>query len=362
MTEDLALLALHLIPNLGPVRIRRLRDHFGSATSALGAPVAELSRLQGISTELSLSIRNASDGDQASRELGQLLFLGGWLLSDESPLYPKALKQLHNAPVLLQALGTILEGDRHAIGIVGSRQSTFYGSEFAKRFSYRLASHGLTIVSGLARGIDTAAHQGALAAKGRTIAVIGSGLGYLYPPENKILAERIAQNGAVLSEFPFDYPPNPQTFPYRNRIVAGWCTDLLVVEAGEKSGALITANMALEQGRQVYAIPGPIDRPSSAGTNRLIQQGAKLVTCAEDILDELQELIPRTQNGSVPLAPVALPSEECLLLEVLSTGEKAIDDLVDVTGMSASQVSSALLSLELKRRVKPLPGQWWTRA
>ena len=362
MTEDIALLALHLVPNLGPVRIRRLRDHFGSATSVLRATVPELSRLQGISTELGISIKNASSGEQAEREMGQLAFAGGWLLSDENLLYPTALRQLHNAPVLLQVLGTLQESDWNSIGIVGARQSTFYGGEYAKRFSYRLASHGLTIVSGLARGIDTAAHHGALAARGRTIAVIGSGLGYLYPPENKILADRITQNGAVMSEFPFESPPNPQTFPYRNRIVAGWSTDLLVVEAGAKSGALITANLALEQGRQVYAIPGQLDRPSSAGTNRLIQQGAKLVTCAEDILDEMQELFPRTRNGSTPIPALLLPPEECLLLEVLSTGEKAIDDLVDVTGMSAAKVSSTLLSLEMKRRVKPLPGQWWTRA
>ncbi len=362
MNEDLALLALHLIPNLGPVRIRRLREHFGSAESALRASSAELSRLQGISNELAISIRNASSGEQAEREMGQLSYLGGWLLTDENPLYPQALRQLHNAPVLLQALGTVLEGDRHAIGIVGSRQSTFYGSECAKRFSYRLSTAGLTVISGLARGIDTAAHQGSLAAKGRTIAVIGSGLGQLYPPENATLAVRIAQQGAVLSEFPFDSPPNPQTFPYRNRIVAGWSADLLVVEAGEKSGALITANLALEQGRQVYAIPGPIDRASSAGTNRLIQQGAKLVTCAEDILDELQELFPHAGTHGASVAATMLPPEECLLLEALAAGEKAVDDLVDVTGLSAAQVSSALLSLELKRRVKPLAGQWWVRA
>lgn len=362
MNEDLALLALHLVPNLGPVRIRRLRDHFGSASSALRATVPELAHLQGISTELAISIKNASNGDQAERELGQLSFLGGWLLSDENPLYPTALRQLHNAPVLMQALGSLLESDRHSIGVVGSRQSTFYGTEYAKRFSYRLASHGLTIISGLARGIDTAAHQGALAAQGRTVAVIGSGLGYMYPPENKVLAERIAQNGAVLSEFPFESPPNPQTFPYRNRIVAGWSTDLLVVEAGEKSGALITANLALEQGRQVYAIPGQIDRPTSAGTNRLIQQGAKLVTCAEDILDEMQELLRPSTNGSSKLPPLLMAPEESLLLEALATGEKAIDDLVDVTGLSASKVSSTLLSLEMKRRVRPLPGQWWCRA
>jgi len=362
MNEDLALLALHLVPNLGPVRIRRLREHFGSAASTLQAGTSEIARLQGISNELALSIRSAAQSDRAERELGQLELSRGWLLTDENPLYPNALRQLHNAPVLLQVRGTLQESDRHAIGIVGSRQSTHYGSECAQRFSYRLASHGLAVISGLARGIDTAAHKGALAAKGRTIAVIGSGLGHLYPPENETLAERIVENGAVLSEFPFDYPPNPQTFPFRNRIVAGWSSDLLVIEAGEKSGALITANLALEQGRQVFSVPGPIDRPSSAGTNRLIQQGAKLVTCAEDILEELQQLFPSGNHSGNSLPPVALPPEECLLLEALSTGEKALDDLVDVTGMSAAQISGALLSLELKRRVKPLPGQWWVRA
>ena len=364
MTEDTALLTLHLAPNLGPIRIRRLKEHFGSANAVLSASLAELRRVQGISQEMAVGIRITTEANSAEREQTKLECAGGWLLTEENPLYPESLRQLHNAPVLLQVLGTILDADRHAIGIVGSRQSTFYGSECAKRFSYRLASAGLTIISGLARGIDTAAHQGALAAKGRTIAVIGSGLGQLYPPENSILAERIAQHGAVISEFPYDYPPNPQTFPYRNRIVAGWSADLLVVEAGSKSGALITANLALEQGRQVYAIPGPIDRDASAGTNRLIQQGAKLVSCAEDILDELQQLFPTRRNeAQVPQEqiPVKIPPEEHLLLEALGAGEKAVDDLVDLTGLSASKVSSALLSLEMKHRVRPLPGQWYIR-
>jgi len=364
MTEDTALLSLHLVPNLGPVRIRRLKEHFGSAGAVLSASLAELRRVQGISQEMAVSIRITAEASSAEREQTKLECAGGWLLTEENPLYPESLRQLHNAPVLLQVLGNILDSDRHAIGIVGSRQSTFYGSECAKRFSYRLASAGLTIISGLARGIDTAAHQGALAAKGRTIAVIGSGLGQLYPPENSILAERIAQHGAVISEFPYDYPPNPQTFPYRNRIVAGWSSDLLVVEAGAKSGALITANLALEQGRQVYAIPGPIDREASAGTNRLIQQGAKLVACAEDILDELQQLFPtRGSETQAPREqiPVKIPPEEHLLLEALGAGEKAVDDLVDLTGLSASKVSAALLSLEMKHRVRPLPGQWYVR-
>jgi DNA processing protein len=228
--------------------------------------------------------------------------------------------------------------------------------ECARQFSYKLATAGLTIVSGLARGIDTAAHQGALAAKGRTIAVIGSGLGQMYPPENKALAERIVDQGAILSEFPFGSPPNPQTFPYRNRVVAGWSSELLVVEAGPKSGALITANLAMESGRQVYVVPGPINVEGSAGSNRLIQQGAKLVTCAEDILEEMQQLFhspTQTDNSN-------LSDDERLLLHALAT-EQTIDDLVEQTGLAAAKVCSGVLSLELKQRVKPLPGQRYMR-
>jgi DNA processing protein len=288
---------------------------------------------------------------------------GGWLLTHTHPSYPKALLQLHNAPVLLEVVGTLTDADHYAISIVGSRHCSFYGVETTKRLSFRLAAAGLTIVSGLARGIDTAAHQAAIAAKGRTIAVIGSGIGQLYPPENQVLAQRITQQGAILSEFPFDSPPNPQTFPYRNRIVAGWSMDLLVVEAGERSGALITANLATDQGRQVYAVPGPIDRDSSAGANRLIQRGAKLVTCAEDILDELQELFRHSGQGSnghnSPALP--LPPEETLLLEALATGERSLEELISNSGLSPAQTVASLLSLELKQRVKPMPGQWFRR-
>jgi DNA processing protein len=363
MNEDIALLALHLVPNLGPVKIRRLLAEIGTAEKILNASSAQLRRVTGISTELDIGIRSASSNDIAQRELDRLESHGGWLLTHTHPLYPSALLQLHNAPVLLEVLGTLTEADRHAISIVGSRHCSFYGLEATKHFSFRLASAGLTIISGLARGIDTAAHQAALAAKGRTIAIIGSGIGHLYPPENQALAQRIAKQGAILSEFPFDSPPNPQTFPYRNRIVAGWCMDLMVVEAGEKSGALITANLATDQGRQVYAIPGPIDRGSSVGTNRLIQQGAKLVTCAEDILEELQELFRHTDNacraGGYPALP--LPPEEIILLEALATGERSLEELITNTGLSPSQTMASLLSLELKQRVRPMPGQWFVR-
>lgn len=364
MNEEDALLALHLVPNLGPVRIRNLIAQFGSATQALHREEDNLQRIPGIGPEVARGITHAAQNGEWEAERRRMLSIGAWILTDQNPLYPRVLKQLPNAPILLQVLGTISGTDQQAIGIVGSRQCTFYGTECAKRFGYQLAYGGLSVVSGLARGIDTAAHLGALAAHGRTIAVIGSGLGELYPPENRLLAERIAKQGAVVSEFPMGFPPTPQTFPYRNRVVAGWCKGLLVVEAGIKSGALITANLAMEQGRQVYAIPGPIDRASSAGTNRLIQQGAKLVTGTEDILEDLQELFPNLRNGSRASNenPETLPSpQEALLLDALQGTDRGIDELVECTGLAAAQVGAALLSLELKRQVKSLPGQWYRR-
>ncbi|NBV32216.1 MAG: DNA-processing protein DprA [Proteobacteria bacterium] len=339
MQDDLDLLSLHLVSNLGPIRIRRLLSRFGSAAEVLKAPLSDLVRLQGISRELAQAIHTAAQNGEAQRERAQLEAMKGWLLTHDNPLYPIALKQISNAPILLEGIGQLKESDRHAIGIVGSRHTTFYGLECARQFSYKLATAGLTIVSGLARGIDTAAHQGALAAKGRTIAVIGSGLGQMYPPENKALAERIVDQGAILSEFPFGSPPNPQTFPYR-----------------PKSGALITANLAMESGRQVYVVPGPINVEGSAGSNRLIQQGAKLVTCTEDILEEMQQLFhspTQTDNSN-------LSDDERLLLHALAT-EQTIDDLVEQTGLAAAKVCSGVLSLELKQRVKPLPGQRYTR-
>jgi DNA processing protein len=234
--------------------------------------------------------------------------------------------------------------------------------ECAKKLSYQLAYAGLTVVSGLARGIDTAAHQGALAANGRTVAVIGSGLMELYPPENAGLAEKIAQSGAVVSEFPMTFPPSPQTFPYRNRIVAGWGSGLLIVEAGLKSGALITASQAIEHGRLVYAVPGQIDRPTAAGSNRLIQQGAKLVSSANDILDDLNSLFP-AMAAAQPISNRAetLSADEKTVLALVDLSETSMDDIVGKSGLPTSKVSSTLLALEMKRLVKKLPGQLFVK-
>jgi DNA processing protein len=305
--------------------------------------------------------------------LKRIADFGAHVITASSPEYPAPLRTIHNPPVVLYVWGDVRAADANAIGIVGSRNVTHYGTETAKKLSYQLAFAGYAIVSGLARGIDTAAHQGALAAKGRTIAVIGSGLSQLYPPENHGLAEKIAESGAVVSEYPMERPADRQTFPYRNRIVAGWGRGLLVVEAGLNSGALITANQAVEQGRTVFAVPGQIDRPTSAGTNRLIQQGARLVTSADDILDEFGTLIPRISTAdpatkdaragtAVPSPAPALSHDETLLVTALEVGELTLDELSAATRLPGPKVSSTLLGLEMKRLVRALPGHRYVRA
>jgi DNA processing protein len=301
------------------------------------------------------------------------------LLTLDDPRYPAALRQIHDPPFLLYLKGTITPADAAAVGVVGSRRMTHYGREQARKFSFQLARAGFTIVSGLARGIDTAAHEAALAAGGRTIAVLGSGIGNVYPPDNQALADRITGSGAVLSEFPVLYVPDKQSFPLRNRIVAGLSSGLLVVEAPARSGSLITANQALEQGRTVFAIPGPIDRPSSEGCHRLIQQGATLVCTPDDVIDELgleinalpldftesvSKSIPH-QSPKEPAPPtriVDLSELERRLLSELALGEATIDSLSAATQVPAGRISAALLQLEMKRLVRQLPGKYFSKA
>src|ERR1700739_2008550 len=292
-------------------------------------------------------------------ELKRIKDFGATVITQASPQYPKSLREIHSPPIVLYVWGEILERDHHAIGIIGARRTTHYGSESAKKLAYQLAYAGLTVISGLARGIDTAAHQGALAAKGRTIAVIGAGLAKLYPPENAALAEKIRSgNGAVVSEFSMEIEPDRQTFPMRNRIISGWSHGVLVVEAGLNSGALITAAQALEQGRSVYAVPGHINAPSAMGSNRLIQQGAKLVMDASDILDDLQILLPA--GRPLPQAAVRelppLSDEEQRVYDSIDAAETPIDRIAARCDLPSATVSSTLLRLELKHLVKQLPG------
>ncbi|HYR57086.1 MAG TPA: DNA-processing protein DprA [Chthoniobacteraceae bacterium] len=364
MTETEACIALNMVQNLGPVRLRKLLEVFETPERVLLARGAELRAVDGIGGELANAIACWEQHVDLAAELKRIEEFGARVVTQAAPEYPRELRQIYNPPIVLYVWGTLTERDHRAISIVGSRKTSHYGTESSKRLAYQLAYAGLTVVSGLARGIDTAAHQGALAAQGRTVAVIGSGLMDLYPPENRGLAEKIVQSGAVVSEFPMTFPPDRQTFPYRNRIVAGWGAGLLVVEAGASSGALITAAQALEHGRLVYAVPGQIDRPTSMGSNRLIQQGAKLVLSANDILDDLSMLFPQAlaakSAGENSAAP-ALSEEEEKVLSATDTTETALDHIIAASGLPAARVSATLLTLEMKRRVKQLPGQQFVR-
>jgi DNA processing protein len=250
--------------------------------------------------------------------------------------------------------------------IVGSRQTTHYGIETARKLAYQLAYTGVTVVSGGARGIDTAAHQGALSAKGRTIAVLGTGINLVFPPENAELFQRISENGAVITQFPFNRPADKQSFPIRNRIVAGMTLGTVVVEANSTSGALITANMAVEAGRQIFAVPGRIDSPRSKGCHDLIKKGAKLCEGVEDILSEFEYLFPTSNRPPSPGATGVLPAlelgeNEKLVYDALGDGEFSTDDVIRKCGLPSSAVSVALFSLEMKRAVRQLPGKMFVR-
>ena len=360
MTEREAYLAFNLLPGIGPVRVQRLLDVFGAPEAVLTAGRDRLQAVQGIGRELAGKIANWESTIDLAREKRRIREEGLKLVIPSDDHYPANLKNTHDPPLALYVKGGLIPADRHAVAIVGSRRTTNYGIECARRFGFQLAHAGLTVVSGLARGIDTAAHEGALAAHGRTVAVIGCGLGDIYPPENKVLADRIAENGAVVSEFPIDFPGDKQSFPLRNRIVAGWGFGVLVVEAPSRSGALITANQAIEIGRSVYAVPGPIDRPTSQGSNRLIQDGAKLVTCVEDILSETGELFPSTpEPGELHKTRpnVELSEDELKIYDLLGSDEMQIDQIISQTGLSAPLVSTTLMKLEMKKLVKQLSGK-----
>src|ERR1043166_4770600 len=364
MNSTEACIALNMLPTVGPVRLRKLLEVFERPERVLAAKRDELRRVEGIGREVADQISKWQSIVDLAAELERVRELGVSVITQESPAYPKPLREIHAPPIVLYVWGELQERDHHAIGIIGARRTTHYGTESAKKLAYQLAYAGLTVISGLARGIDTAAHQGALAAKGRTIAVIGSGLSRLYPPENRALAEKIRNgHGAIVSEFPMDTEPDRQTFPMRNRIISGGSHGILVVEAGLHSGALITASQALEQGRSVYAVPGHINTPSAQGSNRLIQQGAKLVMDVNDLLDDLQILLPETKPS--PAAAVrALPlltADERRVYDAIETTETSIDAIATKSELPSGTVSSTLLRLELKRLVKQLPGKYFVK-
>jgi len=361
LNEREAYVALNLMADIGPVGVRSLVTALGSPQAIFTAMKAEFLRAEGIGPAQADKIIAQRDSLQPDEEIKRAERLGAQILTPVDDAYPKPLLQIHDPPLALYVFGTLEPGDKRAIGVVGSRHTTLYGRECSEKLSYQLVQSGFVVVSGLARGIDTAAHRGALKGGGRTLAVLGGALDCLYPPENADLAREIAQHGAVLSEFPLGRKPDKTTFPMRNRIISGLSMGILVVEAGLGSGALITVDQALDQGRTVFAVPGRIDSPSSKGTHQLIRNGARLVENVDDILDEFEFLIPpgprnRDTAATESKRPPLLPEEE-RIVHALEDGEQDLDTLTRATGLSPARVSALLIGLEMKRMVRMQPGR-----
>jgi DNA processing protein len=355
-----------MIEHVGPIRVKQLLDHFGDAPSILSASKQELLRVQGIGEETAEAISCWESTIDLSGELKRIGQFGCHVLIQTDSAYPEWLRHIYDPPVVLYVKGELLPKDKNAVAMVGSRMTTHYGIEVARKLAYQLAYLGVVVVSGGARGIDTAAHQGALTAKGRTVAVLGTGINLVVPPENAVLYERIASNGAVITQFPFNRNGDRQTFPIRNRIVAGMTLGTVVVEANLTSGALITANLAVEYGRQLFAVPGRIDSPRSKGCHELIKKGAKLCESAEDILSEFEYLFPpparslsTAKSGVLPA--LELSDHERKVYDAVDQDEPNVDEIIRRSDLSSSTVSVTLLSLEMKRLVRQLPGKVYVR-
>ena len=366
MTATEALIALNMIEGVGPVRARSLLEHFGEAPRILAASESELLRVRNIGADTARAIHDWEKTIDLPGELQRIQDFGVQVLIQSDALYPESLREIYDPPLVLYVRGALSPKDKNAVALVGSRMVTHYGVETARKLAYQLAYVGVTVVSGGARGVDTSAHQGALAAKGRTIAVLGTGINLVFPPENNELFDRIAANGAVITQFPFNRPADKQSFPIRNRIVAGMTLGTVVVEANLTSGALITANFATEYGRQVFAVPGRIDSPRSKGCHDLIKKGAKLCEGAEDILSEFEYLFPASNrppsaNETGQLPALELSANEQAVYNTLAKEEISIDDVIRGSGLPSSAVSVALLGLEMKRLVKQLPGKMFLK-
>lgn len=286
-------------------------------------------------------------------------------LSIRDKAYPANLRYIYDPPEILYVNGEIVREDSIAIAVVGSRRATYYGIKHAEKLGFELAARGITVISGLARGVDSAAHRGALKAKGRTIAVLGSGLNMIYPYENEKLANDIRQNGAVISEFPLEMQPLRQNFPRRNRIISGLSLGVVVVEAAKRSGALITADCAAEQGREVFALPGKIDSFTSYGTHSLIKQGAKLIESTEDIIEELEPLkvaqAQQSKSESKSKLALNLPDEEGKIYSCLSSDALPLDEIMEKVNLPYGRLLTSLLKLEYKKLVKELAGKQFVR-
>jgi len=355
-----------LAPAAGPARFQKLKERFGSAAAALKAPASDWTAED---VSAAQAARWKDDLNEAAGRLPAERALvekhGARLLIDADEEYPAGLKTLDDRPIVLYIKGDWRPLDALSVAIVGSRTPTAYGRAVAERLAGDLAKAGVTVVSGLARGIDTAAHQAAVGNKGRTTGVLGSGLDQLYPRENARLADRMAAQGAVISEFPMTTPPDRPNFPRRNRLIAALSLATVVVEAREASGALITARLAAEQGREVFAVPGSVLSPMSKGPHRLLKQGARVLESVEDIFETLEpfrELLARaTAAKEPPAAPLDLSEPERKIWKHVSLEPAGVDGLAVKSGLAAAAVSSTLLNLELKGLVRLMPGKTYVR-
>jgi DNA processing protein len=361
------LVCLTMVSGVGPHTSRALLERFGTAGRVLDASIGSLRDVPGVGPKLADKLARARRDHDAGAELEQCERAGVRVVPRGSPGYPPSLEQIPDPPGLLYVRGSVEARDQLAIALVGSRRCTPYGMRTAERLAAALARVGLTVVSGLARGIDAAAHRGALKAGGRTLAVLANGLGRVYPPEHEELADELAGAGALLSEMPMGQGPLAGLFPQRNRLISGLCLGVVVIEATPRSGSLTTARHAMEQNREVFAVPGPVDSLSSQGCHRLIRDGARLVETVDDVLEELgplvQEVRPTPEETPVRRpAELALSDLERSLLGKLDDRPVGVDELIVGTGMTASQVLATLSVLEMRRLVRRLPGHQFVRS
>ena len=346
MTAREAYIVLNQVGGIGPVRVRALCEALGSPEAVLASSPAELSAVKGVGPKVAAAAK-----------------LGARLVTPVEAEYPEPLKNIYDPPLCLYVRGTLEKKDAQALAIVGTRRASHYGMAQADRLAYQVSKAGFVVVSGLARGIDTVAHKAALKAGGRTLAVLGGAMDKLYPPENRGLAEEIAAHGALISEFPLGREPDRTTFPYRNRVVSGLSKGVLVVEAGVDSGAMNTAEQALEQGRSVMAVPGRVDMDGARGPHRLIQNGARLVEDLADILKEFEFLFPPAEQARLVRQQDArqrltlLPAEESVVRALWTEPELDVDVLIRRTGLSSAQLMTLSMQLEMKRVIRRLPGR-----
>ena len=355
--------ALNLVPGVGSVLFKRLIDQFKTPGAIFKASLRELLEVEGVGGKVAEEIRKGPSEKKVERELHLLKEVGGKILTFEDVLYPALLKEIYDPPPLLYVRGELKEVDDLALSIVGSRKTSPYGRWITEKVSREIVRHGITIVSGMARGIDSIAHGGAISGGGRTLAVLGSGIDVIYPPENRSLFKEIIDHGAVLSEFPMGSRPEGIHFPRRNRIISGLSIGVVVVQASAKSGSLITAEYALEQGREVFAIPGNVGAEGSRGTNRLIREGAKLVESSEDILEEIIPQWKRKKEVSqkAESPEQGLPEEEKVVFQLLNDSPLHIDTIIRESLLEPGRVSSLLLNLELKGLISQWPGKCFTK-